>query len=94
MPPALFIMLSYPFTQLAHAIFPTAVANGIITGAYTFCTCTSPQTLTVPFLIQSAVDILYDCMHYAYVLILVVIWIVTHSLIASIIVVCPLTCVR
>jgi len=36
MPPALFIMLSTPFTQLAHKIFPMAIANGIIAGAFTF----------------------------------------------------------
>ncbi|KAI5453627.1 fatty acid alpha-hydroxylase [Naganishia albida] len=36
MPPLLFLVLSYPFTQLAHALFPTAIANGIIAGSYTF----------------------------------------------------------
>ncbi|CAL1708864.1 unnamed protein product [Somion occarium] len=36
MPPLLFTTLSYPFTQLAHAIFPTAVANGTIAGAFAF----------------------------------------------------------
>lgn len=35
MPPILFAALSYPFTQLAHAIFPQAIANGIISGAFT-----------------------------------------------------------
>lgn len=34
MPPILFFALSYPFTQLAHAIFPAAVANGVISGAF------------------------------------------------------------
>ena len=36
MPPTLFIMLETPFTNLAHAIFPKAVANGIISGAFAF----------------------------------------------------------
>jgi len=36
MPPLLFFVLETPFTKLAHAIFPTAVANGIIAGAFTF----------------------------------------------------------
>ncbi|KAL4245501.1 Ceramide very long chain fatty acid hydroxylase [Abortiporus biennis] len=36
MPPLLFVALSYPFTQLAHFLFPPAVANGIIAGSYTF----------------------------------------------------------
>ncbi len=34
MPPVLFFLLQTPFTKLAHAIFPTAVANGIISGAF------------------------------------------------------------
>ncbi|WVQ80894.1 hypothetical protein IAT38_003001 [Cryptococcus sp. DSM 104549] len=34
MPPLLFTVLQTPFTKLAHAIFPTAVANGIISGAF------------------------------------------------------------
>lgn len=36
MPPLLFFVLETPFTKLAHVIFPTAVANGIIAGAFTF----------------------------------------------------------
>lgn len=36
MPPAMFTFLSFPMTQLAHALFPTAAANGIIAGAFTF----------------------------------------------------------
>lgn len=40
MPPALFAALSLPFTQLAHAIFPAAMANGVIAGAFTFCEST------------------------------------------------------
>lgn len=39
MPPVLFTSLSFPFTRLAHAVFPAAVANGLIAGAFTFCTC-------------------------------------------------------
>lgn len=34
MPPLLFTALSYPFTVLAHSLFPPAVANGIISGAF------------------------------------------------------------
>lgn len=37
MPPILFFSLQLPFTQLAYIIFPTAVANGIISGAFAFC---------------------------------------------------------
>ncbi|KIY45039.1 oxidoreductase [Fistulina hepatica ATCC 64428] len=36
MPPILFTVLQYPFTQLAYAVFPVAIANGIIAGAFTF----------------------------------------------------------
>ena len=36
MPPTLFLALETPFTNLAHLIFPKAVANGIISGAFTF----------------------------------------------------------
>jgi 4-hydroxysphinganine ceramide fatty acyl 2-hydroxylase len=36
MPPPLFIFLSTPFTRLGHALFPAAIANGIIAGAFTF----------------------------------------------------------
>jgi len=36
MPPLLFLVLSYPFTQLGHALFPAAYANGIISGAFAF----------------------------------------------------------
>ncbi|KAN0065945.1 fatty acid alpha-hydroxylase [Thecaphora frezii] len=34
MPPLLFFVLSYPFTQLAHVLFPQPVANGIISGSF------------------------------------------------------------
>lgn len=36
MPPLLFVVLSYPFTRLAYALFPVAYANGIIAGAFAF----------------------------------------------------------
>ncbi|CAA7268371.1 unnamed protein product [Cyclocybe aegerita] len=36
MPPPLFFTLQTPFTQLAYVLFPVAVANGIIAGAFTF----------------------------------------------------------
>ncbi|KAI0714227.1 oxidoreductase [Fomitopsis betulina] len=36
MPPVLFTILQAPMTQLAHALFPPAVANGIISGAFFF----------------------------------------------------------
>ena len=39
MPPLLFVVLSTPMTKLAHMIFPTAMANGVIAGSFTFCKC-------------------------------------------------------
>jgi 4-hydroxysphinganine ceramide fatty acyl 2-hydroxylase len=36
MPPILFFVLQAPFTSLAYMLFPTAVASGIISGAFTF----------------------------------------------------------
>ncbi|KAG8681508.1 fatty acid alpha-hydroxylase, partial [Ceratobasidium sp. 395] len=36
MPPILFASLSFPFTRLAYLLFPVAVANGIISGAFAF----------------------------------------------------------
>jgi 4-hydroxysphinganine ceramide fatty acyl 2-hydroxylase len=36
MPPLLFSALSFPFTRLAYNIFPTFVANGVISGAFFF----------------------------------------------------------
>ena len=36
MPPTLFFILETPFTNLAHLIFPKAIANGIIAGAFAF----------------------------------------------------------
>lgn len=37
MPPVLFLMLSLPMTKLAHFLFPTAMANGTISGSFVFC---------------------------------------------------------
>ena len=37
MPPILFGTLQAPFTQLAYKIFPTPIANGIISGSFAFC---------------------------------------------------------
>jgi hypothetical protein len=37
MPPVLFMTLSFPMTQLAHVLFPTAMANGTISGSFVFC---------------------------------------------------------
>ncbi|KAK8845572.1 hypothetical protein IAR55_006287 [Kwoniella newhampshirensis] len=34
MPPLLFFVLQTPFTRLAHLLFPKAIANGIISGAF------------------------------------------------------------
>jgi uncharacterized membrane protein YjdF len=36
MPPVLFAALSFPFTRLAYLLFPTWMANGIISGSFTF----------------------------------------------------------
>ncbi|KAL7418698.1 fatty acid alpha-hydroxylase [Cryptotrichosporon argae] len=36
MPPTLFFILETPFTKLAHVVFPKAVANGVIAGAFAF----------------------------------------------------------
>ncbi|KAG6899338.1 hypothetical protein C0993_011126 [Termitomyces sp. T159_Od127] len=36
MPPALFFTLQTPMTRLAHLLFPPAMANGIISGAFAF----------------------------------------------------------
>ena len=64
MPPTLFAALQFPFTQLAYKLFPVAMANGIIAGAFTFCACRpSSWRPQLTFL----TDVLYDCMHYAYV---------------------------
>lgn len=34
MPPILFAILSFPMLLLAHAVFPPAIANGVISGSY------------------------------------------------------------
>ena len=63
MPPPLFFILQLPFTQLGYAIFPVAIANGIISGSFTFCKySTLFQAIHWNLLMA---DILYDCMHYA-----------------------------
>ncbi|KAL4073543.1 hypothetical protein J3A83DRAFT_4229344 [Scleroderma citrinum] len=36
MPPILFAILQVPFTQLGYSVVPTPIANGIISGAFTF----------------------------------------------------------
>ncbi|KAF9239345.1 hypothetical protein BU15DRAFT_88108 [Melanogaster broomeanus] len=36
MPPMLFAALQAPFTTLGYTVFPTAVANGMISGSFTF----------------------------------------------------------
>lgn len=36
MPPLLFFVLQVPFTNLGHALFPPSIANGIISGSFTF----------------------------------------------------------
>ncbi|THV07108.1 fatty acid-2 hydroxylase [Dendrothele bispora CBS 962.96] len=36
MPPTLFAALEWPFTRLAYMLFPVAIANGIISGAFAF----------------------------------------------------------
>ncbi|KAF9266064.1 oxidoreductase [Marasmius fiardii PR-910] len=36
MPPVLFAALEWPFTRLAYKLFPVAIANGIISGAFFF----------------------------------------------------------
>ncbi|KAG9047846.1 fatty acid alpha-hydroxylase [Tulasnella sp. UAMH 9824] len=36
MPPVLFFTLSWPFTRLAYILFPTAMANGVISGSFAF----------------------------------------------------------
>ena len=62
MPPLLFAALSYPFTQLAHFLFPTAWANCIIAGSFTYCEC--PLT-PVALCSERYADVFYDCTHYA-----------------------------
>ena len=65
MPPTLFAALSIPFTRLAYMLFPTGYANGIISGAYTFCESVTLCLHVYSLLTLSFVDILYDLMHYS-----------------------------
>ena len=67
MPPVLFTSLSFPFTRLAHSLFPAAVANGIIAGAFFFCKPYPPLSSLCPSLLTAPPlpDVIYDCMHYA-----------------------------
>jgi len=67
MPPVLFLTLSFPMTQLAHVLFPTAIANGTISGSFVFCECNCFLFILYSTHIQ-VVDIVYDTMHYAYVI--------------------------
>lgn len=48
MPPFLFAALQAPFTRLAHILFPAAMANGIISGSFTFCEFGSMLSSGVP----------------------------------------------
>lgn len=62
MPPFMFAALSFPMTQLAHTLFPPAMANGVIAGAFSFCELCRVFLI---FLAELRLDVLYDCMHYA-----------------------------
>ena len=64
MPPLLFGALQLPFTRLGYILFPTPIANGIISGAFTFCELCHHFVLFQP---HHLLDVVYDCMHYAYV---------------------------
>jgi hypothetical protein len=64
MPPALFAALQFPFTRLGYVLFPTAIANGIIAGSFTFCAFSTCQN-SFHSTDDSLEDVLYDCMHYA-----------------------------
>lgn len=67
MPPVLFFALSFPFTRLAYILFPTSMANGIISGSFTFCMSLSLPRISVCVCLSTCLflDVLYDCMHYA-----------------------------
>lgn len=65
MPPVLFTTLSLPFTRLAHKLFPAAVANGIIAGAFFFCKYSTTSRSASSLTILPPPDVIYDCMHYA-----------------------------
>jgi len=62
MPPVLFAVLSYPFTQLGHSLFPAPWANCIIAGAYTYC---ERPLNPIPRYADRRTDVFYDCTHYA-----------------------------
>lgn len=47
MPPILFASLQAPFTKLAHTLFPPAMANGIISGAFMFCKCSNHELANI-----------------------------------------------
>jgi hypothetical protein len=67
MPPILFMALSLPMTQLAHFLFPAAMANGTICGSFVFC------EWLLCFIMPAShirVDVIYDTMHYAYAIFL------------------------
>ena len=51
MPPVLFFMLSFPMTQLAHVLFPAAMANGTISGSFVFCKLQASFIITCPSLL-------------------------------------------
>jgi len=73
MPPVLFLTLSLPMTQLAHVLFPTAMANGTISGSFVFCECNWFFLILYSTLIEVS-DVIYDTMHYAYVIFLFFDW--------------------
>jgi hypothetical protein len=68
MPPILFMTLSFPITQLGHVLFPPAMANGAISGSFAFCKC-NRFFISYSTHIQF-IDVIYDTMHYAYVMFL------------------------
>ena len=37
MPPPMFAALAFPMTRLGYLLFPVHIANGMISGAFTFC---------------------------------------------------------
>ena len=68
MPPILFMALSLPMTQLAHFLFPAAMANGTICGSFVFC------EWLLCFIMPAShirVDVIYDTMHYAYAIFII-----------------------
>ena len=66
MPPLLFKLLSMPFVKLAHSIFPTHIAYGLIAGAYFFYV--GCEFFALPLSCFRQTDFCYaadDTMHYA-----------------------------